>query len=46
MADFSRNYFKRREPPPHIWLGTSVENHEAFDERILRPPHFSTALYK
>jgi protein gp37 len=34
MADFSRAYFKRREPPPHIWLGTSVENQEAFDERI------------
>ena len=34
MADFSRNYFKRREPPPHIWLGTSVENQEAFDLRI------------
>jgi protein gp37 len=34
MAEFSRNYFKRREPPPHIWLGTSTENQEAFNQRI------------
>jgi protein gp37 len=34
MAKFSQRYFKNRTPPGNIWLGTSVENQEAFDKRI------------
>ena len=34
MADFTTQYFKDEEPPQNIWLGTSTENQDAFDERI------------
>ncbi|MCE9610346.1 MAG: phage Gp37/Gp68 family protein [Chthoniobacter sp.] len=34
MTEFTTKYFTKETPPPNIWLGTSTENQEAFDERI------------
>jgi protein gp37 len=36
MAAFSREYYRDHEPPANIWLGTSAEDQENFDERF---PH-------
>ena len=33
MATFTTKRYKDKEPPPHIWLGASTENQEAYDER-------------
>lgn len=34
MADFTETYFKGRTPPRNIWLGTSTEDQDAFEERL------------
>jgi len=34
MAAFTQKRYKDRTPLPHIWLGTSTENQQRFDERI------------
>ena len=36
MATFTQKRYKDRQPPVNIWLGTSTEDQEAFDERY---PH-------
>jgi protein gp37 len=36
MARFTKKYYRDKTPPPNIWLGTSTENQEKFDERL---PH-------
>ena len=36
MATFTQKRYKDRKPPVNIWLGTSTEDQEAFDERY---PH-------
>ncbi len=33
MAAFTQKRYKDRQPPGNIWLGTSTENQETFDER-------------
>lgn len=34
MAKFTARYYKDRTPPTNIWLGTSVEDQDALDERL------------
>lgn len=34
MASYSQKRYADQQPPPHIWLGTTAENQEAFDKRI------------
>lgn len=34
MASFTQKRYRKHEPPPNIWLGTSTENQEWFDKRI------------
>ena len=34
MANFTKTYYGDRTPPSNIWLGTSAENQETFDERL------------
>jgi protein gp37 len=36
MAEFTKKRYAVKEPPSHIWLGTSTENQESFDNRY---PH-------
>ena len=33
MADYSEKRYAQKPPPPNIWLGTSTEDQETFDER-------------
>ena len=33
-SDVAEKWFFRKEPPPNIWLGTTVENQEMADKRI------------
>jgi len=41
MASFTQERYKERPPPKNIWLGTTAENQERFDERI---GHLENAL--
>jgi protein gp37 len=41
MAEFTQKRYADKEPPSHIWLGTSTENQEAFDERY---PHLKNVI--
>jgi protein gp37 len=34
MAKYSQKRYADQQPPPHIWLGTTAENQEAYDERV------------
>jgi len=34
MADYTQRRYANRPPPPHEWLGASVENQAAHDRRI------------
>ena len=34
MAEYSQKRYADQQPPPHIWLGTTAENQEAYDERV------------
>ncbi len=34
MAEFTQKRYKDRQAPSHIWLGTSTEDQQNFDERI------------
>jgi len=34
MAEFTQKRYKDRQAPSHIWLGTSTEDQDTFDERI------------
>ena len=34
MAKYSQKRYANRTPPPHIWLGTTVENQKAFNDRV------------
>jgi len=36
MAEFTKEYYKHKTPPPNIWLGTSTEDQETFNKRL---PH-------
>ena len=38
MAKFTQARYKDKQPPPNVWLGTSTENQEAFDQRY---PHLA-----
>ena len=44
MAAYSQKRFADRTPPPHIWLGTTVENQDAFDQRIKHLAATKTAV--
>ncbi len=33
MAEFTQKYYRDRQPPGHIWLGTSTEDQETYDKR-------------
>ena len=34
MAAFTQKYFASKNPPSNIWLGTSTEDQEAFNDRV------------
>lgn len=44
MAKYSQNRYADRNPPPHIWLGTTVENQDAFDQRVRHLANTKTAV--
>lgn len=44
MAKYSQKRYADRTPPPHIWLGTTVENQDAFDERVKHLASTKTAV--
>ena len=44
MAAFTKKYYGDRTPPDNIWLGTSAENQETFDERLPHLLETKTAL--
>lgn len=45
MAKYSQKRYAVKEPPPHIWLGTTVENQKAFDERVKHLAATKTAVH-
>ncbi|MFA6544631.1 MAG: phage Gp37/Gp68 family protein, partial [Limisphaerales bacterium] len=44
MAAYSQKRYAHREPPPHIWLGATTENQDAFDQRIKHLAETKTAV--
>ncbi|NDJ14057.1 MAG: phage Gp37/Gp68 family protein [Acidobacteriia bacterium] len=44
MATYSQRRYADREPPPHIWLGATIENQEEFDKRIKHLAATKTAV--
>ena len=44
MAEYSQKRYAHRQPPPHIWLGTTTEDQDSFDERIKHLAATKTAV--
>src|SRR6266446_3576418 len=45
MAEYTQRRYKDRPPPQNIWCGTSVENQETFDERIIHQRNVKAAVF-
>lgn len=44
MAAFTQKRYKDKEPPPNIWMGTSVEDQQSFDDRIVHLRQVKAAI--